>query len=263
MNTFIVSDIHGNYGALWSLLNQEGLVDDTEERTPLGKATQIVSIGDLLNAVLVDVTGDELCASVADKWFDKLIIGNHEWPYLYPTAVFNGYYAHPPLRMLYNMWRREGFVVPAMVVGDTLVTHAGWAFKTYEHAHDTYAAIMRAWDNYDPNEGDPILDGIGPRRGGRHFYGGILWSDWHEPKHKGFRQVVGHTPTPDGPIFYERQDGTWTLLIDTGCKGGGVPSGVWLDEEGQIIATAKLGQNDDPEPEDDSEFEIEFELEEV
>lgn len=242
MNTFVVSDIHGHYSALWSLLNQEGLVDDEENRTELGKETFIVSIGDLLNAVLEDVTGDELCASVAEKWFDKLIVGNHEWPYLYDTAGFAGYYPHPPLRMLYNMWKRQGFVVPALVVGDTLLTHAGWAFKTYEHAHDTYAAIMHAWDNY-PNDQHYILDAVGRGRGGFDLVGGILWSDWNlEPKHKGFSQVVGHTPNYKGPVLYERQDGTFTLCIDTGCKGKtpGLPTGVWLDQDGKIMKIVQI-----------------------
>ncbi len=244
MSTFVVSDIHGNYGALWSLLNQQGLVDDTEERTELGKETFIVSIGDLLNAVLEDVTGDELCASVAETWFDKLIIGNHEWPYLYDTAGFAGYYPHPPLRMLYNMWRRQGFAVPALLVGDTLLTHAGWAFKTYEHAHDTYAAIMHAWETYPDNDQAQIFEAVGYARGGFAPNGGILWSDFRsEPKHKGFSQVVGHTPMPEGPILYERSsNGTFTLNIDCGCKGGGVPAGVWLDDEGQIVKLAKLGE---------------------
>lgn len=240
MSTFVVSDIHGNYGALWSLLNQEGLVDDNENRTELGEQTTIISIGDLFNAVLADVTGDELCASVARKWFDKLLVGNHEWPYLYRDgACFNGYYEHPPLRSQYNAWRREGFVVPAEVVGDTLLTHAGWAFKTYEHAHDTYAAILRAFETYDPNQGDPIFEWVGPRRGGRARHGGILWSDWQEPKHKGFSQVMGHTPANKIRVHH-RLDGTFTLCIDTGGGKFGSPSGVWLDNAGRIKKLAPL-----------------------
>jgi len=234
MSTFVVSDIHGNVAALWALLNQEGLVGDTEELTELGETTTIVSIGDLLNAVLEDVTGDEMCAHVAPKWFDHLIVGNHEWPYLHDTATFSGYYGHPPLRSQYNAWRRSGFVVPALLVGETLLSHAGWAFTGDWTAEEAYLAIEKAWQEY-PNWRNYVLDAIGWARGGRAEVGGILWSDFRsEKKNKRFSQVVGHTPMPEGPVLYERQDGTFTLNIDTGCKGGGRPSGVWLDDDGRI-----------------------------
>ena len=249
---FVISDIHGNFALLWSLLNQEGLVDDEENLTDLGKETTIVSIGDLLNAVMKDITGDEMVAHVAKDWFDFVLVGNHEWPYLEGTA-FNGYYAHPPLVGLYNSWFREGFVKPAFVLGNTLISHAGLVYEDFETADEAMAEIQKAWEEGRGQVWDAFFNAVGYSRGGSYQYGGLLWSDWNEPKNKKFSQIVGHTPDPyrvrmhvaghsqvDAATYVPTKDERYTLCIDTACKGGGVPSGAWINDDGTLDRVVTL-----------------------
>lgn len=242
MDTFIVSDIHGDFAQLWSLLNKVGLIDDEENRTELGQNTRIISIGDLANATLKDIVSDELCLRAAPNWFDDLIVGNHESPYLWNSHDFNGYYPNPFLRSLYNNFYRCGFAKPAILIGNTLITHAGFAFKDCETAQEAFNVIEYVRVNYPGTDKDFIFDAVGRHRGGRAYIGGIFWSDWNERKNKKFSQIVGHTPQLDGvPKLYERSSNdTFTLNIDTGVKAGGSPTGVWLDDAGKIIDIIRL-----------------------
>lgn len=254
MKTFIVSDIHGRVEELYRLLNQAGLLtsfdiegEDEPVLTALGNKTQIVSVGDLLNAVQEDIGYDEATAALAREWFDFVLVGNHESPYLWNDHYFGGYYPHPPLRSLYNSWLREGFVKPALAIGNTLVTHAGIAkahpvFKGISTAEEALGVIEVAWQNKLHGAPNGVFDAVGYARGGRWPYGGILWSDFNsEPRKKKFSQVHGHTPIAKGPVLVENEKhGTFLINIDSACKGGGAPTGLWLDEEGQIESWVKL-----------------------
>jgi hypothetical protein len=62
----------------------------------------------------------------------------------------------------------------------------------------------------------PLFKRIGYARGGFAPNGGILWSDWEEPRWLGFSQIHGHSI---GPIDIRRAkdgSGEWALRLDTG-----------------------------------------------
>lgn len=260
MRTFVVPDIHGRYESLRALLKRAGILDNEDKRQPalefVAKGSwepyQVVSIGDLANATLVDQNGDEQCLLAARDWFDKLVLGNHESGYLFNDMGFNGYYPAPHLRSLYNSLRNEGLVVPAALVGNTLLSHAGvHAYFEFETAEEAYSAIMDVWENYATYEADwkdkfyfganveipksLLLNAVSGKRGGNAPFGGVLWSDWNEPKNERFSQIVGHSPRKNGPILTEYK-GTrvFHLNIDCAAKKGLPPSGVWLQEDGRV-----------------------------
>lgn len=279
MYTFVFGDIHGKPEALRRLLQAAGVVNDADERNALVclkthdefAPYKVVSVGDLLNGVLEDANGDEQCLLRSSSWVDKLVMGNHESGYVFNNMGFNGFTSLPHLASAYRSLAMQGKVVPAVLVGETLVTHAGvveqFQFLT---ASSAYKAIMNTWENYTrpefqseyfdfPNFVDIpkylLLDGIGRRRGGNSPVSGILWADWKEPKNFFFNQIMGHTPMPEGPVHttYATQ-GTFTINIDAGGKSGYNPWGVWLDSDGRVVQFITA-------PEDD-EDEITFELEE-
>lgn len=257
MKTFVVPDIHGRYDSLRALLLQAGVINEDDQRTDVADSEnqrifRVVSIGDLANATLMDVNGDEQCLSKARDWFDYLILGNHESGYLFTNMGFNGYYEAPHLKSLYCQLEREGIVVPAVAIGNTLLTHAGvHEYFEFGTAGEAFDAIYDVWENYFRYQDDIdtkfyfrkqieipkalLLDAVSSRRGGATPFGGFLWSDWQEPKNVKFNQIVGHTPVKYGPIVTEfKGSGVFHANIDCGAKKGLTPWGVWLDEDGQI-----------------------------
>lgn len=259
MRTFVVPDVHGRFSALEALLTTAGVIDAEGERIREREFTtaghfepfEVVSIGDLLNGTLADQSGDEECLLKAQDWFDKLILGNHESGYIFANMGFNGYWASPAIKSLYNKLYRDGFIVPAALVGDTLLSHAGvHAYFEFESAAEAHEAILDVWNDYSQYRDDYsqkfyfgqveipkalLLDAVAKARGGSAPFGGILWSDWSEPKSAYFNQVVGHTPVKIGPIVTRYMGaGISHVNIDCSAKSGLVPTGLWLDAEGQI-----------------------------
>lgn len=250
VNTFVVPDIHGRIESLENLLLSAGVIDLDGERIT---DHQVVSIGDLANATLMDQNGDEACLLTARTWFDKLILGNHEAGYVFDGMSFNGYYPAPHLKSLYNSFYLDRFVVPALLVGNTLLSHAGvHEYYAFESAVEAYEAIWDVWENYREYSEDYtqkfyfpenveipkalLLDGVSSKRGGNVPMGGILWSDWGEKKNTKFSQVVGHTPIKDGPVWTRYwSKGIYTLNIDCAAKKGLTPWGVWLDADGDVL----------------------------
>ncbi len=258
MKTFVVPDLHGHPESLRGLLVTAGLIDTDDKKTSLGSETQIVSIGDLFNAVRSDIGGDEETLELVHH-FDVLILGNHEAPYI-GLGRFGGYYEHPPLRVAYNGYVRSGLVQPAVLVGETLLTHAGvhekFAFPTAKDAYDGIMEVWEAYPNWDwqdnfhfkPLIPKPLLiEGVGPRRGGSAPFGGILWCDWNEPKNSNFNQVFGHTPMTGGPTWGDLDHPTrFHLNIDCDAKHGSPPCGVWLNEDGSVDRTVRQNTKGTP-----------------
>jgi hypothetical protein len=250
MRTFVVGDIHGRIHSLEKLLQKAGVIDKKGKRKLASTGARIVSIGDLANAVLVDINGDEECLKVAPEWFDVLLVGNHESGYVVEGMGFGGYYEAPHLKSLYNAYVRDGLVQPAMAIGNTLISHAGVVTEfAFESAPEALNRIHEVWNDRNNDDDDRItgkdaflLRGVGRMRGGFLPYGGFLWSHWTEPKNRNFNQVVGHTTC--GPeLWNHKNGGHWALNIDSDVRRGQSVTGVWLDDAGQIeeIVTAKLG----------------------
>ena len=254
--------MHGNVPALDALLRAAGVMDEGGER--LDGDFTVVSIGDLVDGRMKTQDQDEAILKRADSLVDFIVMGNHEWPF-FGGMHFNHYHPAPPVRSMLNGYAMRGALGVTFRVGDTLLTHAGVAREyDFATAEEAQAAVEDAWNNLDVysinrmtgyqhlrehsfqfGEGDRQYDmpkgqlvaGIPYVRQGQDRPGGVLWSDWNEPKNTNFNQVLGHTPVPEGPALTQYMQGeTYTLNIDTGAKGGGVVPAVWLDgETGEII----------------------------
>ena len=286
--TFVVPDMHGHYESLRALLRAAGVIDENDERydeveareleaearmdgsepdaefwsrTENQRSYRVVSLGDLANATLNDVNGDEQCLLKVRDWFDYIILGNHESGYLFRDMGFNGYHEAPHLKSLYNSLYRQGIVVPAVMIGNTLLSHAGvHEYFDFQDSDEAFDAIWEVWENYNEYETSwnedgtsehrfsfrngqieipksMLLNAVGKARGGDLPFGGILWSDWREErKNINFNQIVGHTPISDGPVLttYESK-GVFTLNLDVDAKSGKTPFGIWIDEEGDLL----------------------------
>lgn len=251
MSTFVFGDVHGRLDALESLLLDAEIIDADGDR--IDTETEVVSVGDLMNVTLGDLSGDSACLARVGSWVDKALVGNHEGPFaLKYHPEFGGYHCDGALFQRYRSLMFEGKIVPALLVGDTLVTHAGVsAYFGFETAEEAYDAITDVWANYGALVRDEtkffwgeteipkylLLDGIGRRRGGTLPFGGILWNDFDtEPLSQRFSQVFGHTPQPHGPVVTEWYgSGYFHLNIDKSAKSGLAAAGVWLDAEGHFL----------------------------
>jgi hypothetical protein len=264
MRAFVVPDLHGQTELMLALLRAAGVADENGARTEETAGDTVVSVGDLVNASKGTWTEDERILAAADGLVDLVVMGNHEHPY-YGGLPFGGFSPTPPVRAALNAWEREGRVAHEVLIGDTLITHAGvHALFNFETAEEAARAIEDVWDNYEryasvkmtsvvytrnqvftfeDEKGKPyvlpkasLVDGLPHRRGGWLDYGGHLWSDWSEPKNARFSQVVGHTQVPEGPVLVQYlQSEKFTLNLDTGAKKGNPPVGVWLGADGEVI----------------------------
>jgi len=265
MRAFIVPDLHGRTDLMLGLLRAAGVATPDGRRAQETERDTVISVGDLINGAMSSWDDDERTLREADGLIDLVVIGNHEHPY-YGGVPFSGFSPSPAVRSALNSWERAGKMIRQAVIGDTLVTHAGVHSKfRFETALGAAAAIEDAWDNYEryaavklggvvytrnrdftftkPSNGKQytlpmasLVDGMPEKRGGWLRYGGVLWSDWSEPKNTSFSQVCGHTPVETGPVLVQHlKSEKFTVNIDTGAKSGKGPVGVWLDGDGEII----------------------------
>lgn len=194
MSTFVIPDIHGDFGIAVGLLHSQGIIDASWER--FDHETTVVQLGDLTNCVSDSTTGDQACLERAEDWFDVYLIGNHEHPY-FGGPRFNGFWSFPEIAHKLQLLNSIGLIQAAHVVDDILLTHAGvieGATLDNDYgpgtAEDWASAINDLWQR---NTIHPIFSTIGKSRGGVAKNGGILWSDFSEAKHEHFPQIFGHT----------------------------------------------------------------------
>lgn len=258
MSIFLIPDLHGRPIALRALLFDAGIIDDEGQR--VNRDDLVVSIGDLLNATLVDENGDRESLLLSHDWIDVLIAGNHEIEYIFPNMGmgFNGYHPAPDIVSQYRSLFFQGKVVPALLIGETLISHAGvMQYFNFKTALEAYNAINYAWENLprlafsEEDESfefefngqevvlpkETLITAVSKARGGVHPYAGIMWSDWTEPKNTNFSQIVGHTPLKNGPVLHEQMGtDTFTLNIDCSAKSGSDPVGVWVSDAGLVLS---------------------------
>lgn len=224
--TFVVPDLHGHYDLAVGLLRAAGVPPTPRLRLDAG--VRCVQLGDLAHCKAASADADAEVLDHARAWFDVVLLGNHEAGYILDTG-FKGFWVVPQVGAALTRLLHEGILQPCLLVGDTLLTHAGvarrWSRGT---AADTEAAIRWRW-RHDRNH--PMLTSVGRKRGGEHEVGGILWSDWSESRAP-FNQVHGHSVIPKGPDWRWTTDGRFALNLDVD-RGRRRLVGIWLDENGQ------------------------------
>lgn len=229
MDTFVVPDLHGRSYLAQGLLEQAGIIDPDGNRID-EKTVRVVQLGDLANCVAGDREIDLALLGRADEWFDVVLVGNHELPYLGGPA-FGGFWQSDVSAAVHAIdWQ------PALAIGETLLTHAGVVpdllTGDVESAADAANELASAWT---AERGRSFYFAmIGRARGGLHQFGGVTWSDAHEPRDSRFSQVHGHTPDPSGPSIRHATNGRFSVNLDVGGHG---PVrrivGLWLDEAGE------------------------------
>ena len=253
--TFIVPDMHGNWKLALGLLEQEGIAyqDDDEEIRRLDTDTRVVQLGDLVNAVRSSVNDDISATRLVGNAIDIVLIGNHEHPY-FGGPAFDGFAHFYELQHALQGLNNRGLIQAAIEVDGILLTHAGVTrdidqIEDWENPNNKALEVADAlnilWKNKEYQHA--MFSTIGQLRGGRHPLGGILWSDWREPKSALLPQIVGHSvgstwranySDNDAPGFMlERpyEDATpakvQTLCIDIGAgKKASAILGAWIDE---------------------------------
>lgn len=223
-HTLVIGDVHGNRGALLSVLRRAGAIDENDQRVP---GFEIFSVGDVVNAAPM---GGQYRGFIPDDYgtlklvyedglIDKICVGNHELFFTHDreSGRFGGMaydkgWLHEKLEPLMKQMVREGIYCAAVATHDTLVSHAGVA-PLYQGAYDgkvNNPEEWAAWLNYMLAEGEPhqLLDAIGESVGG-FGVGGIVWYramlDDDPPAHVPvLRQIVGHTIDTKHPWLYDR-----------------------------------------------------------
>jgi hypothetical protein len=169
---------------------------------------EVVQLGDLGDFRIPSQTNDSICWSIADRWLDVVLWGNHERPVIGGMA-FGGYY--PPLpevkeKML--LMRHENRLKLAHAAHGFLLTHAG--MPEYYFGNTRTGSLKRSdaeavarWlnrkDRDQPHKFSSaqiwmLRDAIGPGRGGMQRSGGLLWrDDFEDELWDGLPQVYGHT----------------------------------------------------------------------
>lgn len=250
---FAFGDAHSHHKSVKQLLFQEGLIDKSGGHR-LRPEVLVVSLGDLANCVRTSRDDDLKALSMVGPIIDRLVLGNHESPYLNFDS-FAGFFAFPEVKERIKDLYDRSLIVPCWVAGDILLSHAGVASEwPWESAEEASKAITEA---FMYNAHAPILRNCGWSRGGRNKYGGILWSDWSEPKSMKFRQIVGHTVGNDiryyvhgksaklnepMSIHLTDEDEDYynpTYNIDIGCNltgwhPQGELAGAWIRKSGEI-----------------------------
>lgn len=249
--TFCIGDTHGNHIALKGLLEQEGLLKRGNRLRP---EVQVVSLGDLINAVPIDRDDDLKCLRMVGPYIDDYILGNHETPY-FGFSAFNGFFMFPEVKDKLKQLDNYGFIKPCMVVNNIFLSHAGLCNHfNIQSPQEAVQSVTEAF-LYEPS--NPIVSAISWYRGGSSKFGGIFWSHWDEPKNMNFMQICGHTVGSDircylngktksitdlemDYLMLHEHDGDAddapalypTFNIDIGCRvGKNQIAGVWITED--------------------------------
>lgn len=214
-----IADAHGNAGLVRGLLAQE----------KPGSDVLVVQLGDLANCVGASESDDLAALELVGDQIDLMLVGNHEHPH-FGGPAFSGFWPHLDVRRKLQELNDRELIQPSLAVGSILLTHAGVNVGLAESSHPEEGGwksaeaadeeLRWAWKQ---NVRYPVFSAIGRSRGGWEALGGILWSDWSEPKTQRFRQLVGHTVGED----IRRRDRA--ICIDLGAgKGRSRIAGAWI-----------------------------------
>ena len=243
MKTFVVPDAHGNRELVLGLLEQEEIVEDGKRIA--GSEVQVIQLGDLANCVASSVNDDLDALALVGPVIDFMLIGNHEHPY-FGGPAFTGFWPDPMVSRARQRLADYRLIYAAYAVDDILLTHAGLTedFSYEKELAQAWAGELNELWDHDPT--NIVFSMIGRSRGGWYENGGILWSDWSEPKSGKVRQIVGHTVGENWRAFMPPNGGSPTfamvlpdgdrhkvsrLCLDVGAgKGATRILGAWVNE---------------------------------
>ena len=206
----VIGDVHARVDVLRGLLVSLGVLDSRGRRR---EGFWIVQVGDLLDRH-ASPAANLRTARLATKSLDVVVAGNHEVAMLSDQRGIHG----PALATL----AARGWPQAAAEVSGWVVTHAGvhpeLTHSLPDAADDCAAEINDRWHRRVPDGiGDPLLDWVGPARGGISPYGGVFWasgSEWPPGGRTPWGQIYGHVPQARPRLLSGPR---W--LIDLGAEG--------------------------------------------
>jgi hypothetical protein len=214
----VIGDVHARVDVLRALLDGLGVLDARGRRR---RGFWIVQVGDLLDRRATP-EANLRTARLAAKALDVVLAGNHE-----VDILSGGHAAHGAA--LATLAAR-GWPQAAAEVGGWVVTHAGihpeLTHGLSAHAAECVAEINDRWHRRSARPtADPLLDWVGPARGGISPYGGVFWgagSEWPPGSRSPWGQIYGHAPQsrprllPGPRWLIDVGDGS-RLAAGTGC----------------------------------------------
>lgn len=257
--TIVVSDLHGDVeGARALLVGLDAIDRETGHRTRPNTDT-IIQIGDLIHGGQNRGNSDDremLRRVVGWSWFDRIVIGNHDAPHLYPTAGLPGFAGMARLtteaQAHLATLRDSGVYTIAHAHEGYLITHAGlrplYLRGLVEQAdwgdpHCIAEGLRALFARRIQTTGEaPVFDDLGFARGGWAEGGGVLWCDYAEltaGERPSTPQIVGHTPYYDGDAtqgvtWGVGRDEEWDIWrVDSGSALSGVVCCIVQDAPGE------------------------------
>lgn len=226
----VVGDVHGRHIVLRCLLERAGVVDTDGVRVRDPEVTTI-QVGDLIHGTAKTWEDDAATLRKAGSWFDALCIGNHEHGY-FGGGGFQGFRRVAEVeRLVWNLrW------VPAVAVGETLVTHAGVADLLGLRAKTADEAVRELSEAWVLDPSHPYFSATS----------GVLWRR-AETRSLAFSQIHGHTPVLGDPEFVGNPEGVFAGNIDVDARRGRI-AGLWLDEAGRPLDVLVAEPDSTPPP---------------
>lgn len=242
-NTLVIGDLHGSPDALMDILKRAGAL------TKAGKKRanwEIFSVGDVANCGPEGetfrgfVSQDHETLVYADKFCDKIAVGNHEVYFTHGLLIGkwygmadDGQLAVETLVKLKEMAYSKKFEA-AIASHGYLITHAGVAPR-YFNSIGTWDAEQAATklNQYLERRTDGSMQPVGIL----DDWDGIFWvrppdvaNDPWQTSEWNLLQIVGHTPLDEAPMFFGPFK-TW--FIDSGGYMKGKGSGILWDHDAE------------------------------
>lgn len=219
MRTVVISDVHGNWESLQDILTKSEVVQNGTKQPN----TRVIFVGDIVDLGASNTPDNDLkAAELAVSVGDDFIVGNHEFPFLFPpfysAMYFGGIRGEAEVAPVLNAFPGAIWQLATDANG-WLITHAGlhpeWGL-TGTAAEIADLIADRFGDMLIERSPDPLFTGIDWMRGGRDRIGGIVWLDARSLQEatedrNPIPQIVGHTANRGNPanVF-----GNW--FIDPG-----------------------------------------------
>ncbi|RZK60895.1 MAG: serine/threonine protein phosphatase [Hymenobacter sp.] len=206
MNFFVIADIHGCLHTFRELLTHWRPAEEI-----------LVQLGDLVDRGNFSPETVEQCRQLSLEFPEHTVFlqGNHDWgmaEHLGPDGPYPEWLGWGGKGTLQQYPRHRAWLAP----------HAAWLaarplFWEDKDVLFSHAGFAGTPDPLDPNSADGVLWRRGP----------LL--------NTGQLQVVGHTPTADGKLRFDR--GANAIYLDTGAVYGRCLTGLRLSETGVVLGT--------------------------
>ncbi|MGI4867277.1 MAG: metallophosphoesterase [Janthinobacterium lividum] len=206
MNFFVIADIHGCMHTFSELLTHWRPSEEL-----------LVQLGDLVDRGNFSPETVEMCRQLNLDFPEHTVFlkGNHDW----------GMAEHLGLDGPYPMWLEwggKGTLRQYQRQRPLLMKHATWLNNRPLFWENEHVKFSHAGFGGDPEPFAPLNED------------GVLWR--RKPLlNTGQLQVVGHTPTADGKLRFDRFSNA--IYLDTGAVFGRCLTGLRLSETGEVLGT--------------------------